>query len=234
VLVLAASLALPILCGCGDDVAAPVSEHANSHVQALPASVPIANPSSGALAGGGGNADEVGSSPSVPAASPTAQEDPLLAGTTGLDHGSGGLAAGGESLDTGKSSLIRGHSEDQGKGQLASVGRTKDWYWIRGSIDNGEIDIAVNGVPIGRWSVHVDKEITPFCHPGENQISFTQHPYQSDQPVAAHLHVVASQQDPGAPPLATYDVPAENQPSPTSPVAPSSAPPPDTRTFTGE
>ncbi len=119
------------------------------------------------------------------------------------------LAKGGDPM-AGNGDPMTNYDRQQGADPLNSngdpmqqAGKTQYWYWVTGKIPTGSLDIAVDGVSIGRYSVSIDKEITPFVHPGENSLTFTK--IASGSPVSAHLQVIYSQQEPGAPPVLTYD-----------------------------
>ena len=88
---------------------------------------------------------------------------------------------------------------------LVSPNRPKNWYWLRGRIANGEVEIFVNGRSLGEYSVHVDNEITDSLHPGYNTIKFKPLPDIKSIPVRAHIAVVYSQQETGDAPVLIYD-----------------------------
>jgi hypothetical protein len=88
---------------------------------------------------------------------------------------------------------------------LVNHERPKNWYWVRGRISGGEVAITVNDRSIGRYSVHVDHEITDNLRPGYNTISFTPMPDSKTVPVRARIEIVYSQQSPGEAPVLIYD-----------------------------
>lgn len=88
---------------------------------------------------------------------------------------------------------------------LVNPNRPKNWYWIRGRISDGEVEITVDDRSIGRYSIHIDHEITDNLHPGYNTIRFTPIQDAKSVPVRARLEVVYSQQLPGEPPVLIYD-----------------------------
>jgi hypothetical protein len=88
---------------------------------------------------------------------------------------------------------------------LVNTARPKNWYWIRGRIRSGLVEVKVNSHFIGRFSVHVDREITDNLRRGYNTIEFTPVPNIRGAEVGARLEVVYSQQDPGAAPVLIYD-----------------------------
>jgi hypothetical protein len=94
----------------------------------------------------------------------------------------------------------------------------KNWYWLKGSIANGTVDVKVNSVDIGRFAVHVDKEISDFVNPGSNQVQFTTTPTSLDEPVTCDLNVTYSQEAVGALPVLTFNnTIAPSTANPTSP-----------------
>lgn len=88
---------------------------------------------------------------------------------------------------------------------LISRSRPKNWYWLRGRIENGEVAIFVNGRPVGRYSVRIDHEITDNLVPGFNTITFQPLPDTTSEPVYAHIVVTYAQQAPDQAPVLTYD-----------------------------
>ncbi len=124
------------------------------------------------------------------------------------------------SSSTGPAASRFADSRDPGAAKTA--GQTQGWYWVVGDIQSGQVAIAVNGTPVGRYSVHVDKEITAYCHPGLNTLTFTHYPLLgSTQPVCgAHLEILNGHAPKGAPPLLVYDTNAETgaEPAATPPA----------------
>jgi hypothetical protein len=88
---------------------------------------------------------------------------------------------------------------------LSTRSGPKNWYWLKGSISGGQVEIKVNGRSIGAYSVHMDREITDRLRPGYNTVEFSPRPDVSQQPVKAHLNIVYSQQEAGALPVLVYD-----------------------------
>lgn len=154
------------------------------------------------------------------------------AGDPQLSHGGDPLVDSADPLAAGQSPKYSGSSRladgtDPGAGKTAD--KTQGWYWVVGDIQSGQVGIAVNGTPIGRYSVHIDKEITAYCHPGLNTLAFTHYPLQgSEQQVCdAHLEILDGHAPKGAPPLMVYDTaaadtPALQSPSSTTSTLPSS------------
>src|SRR5579883_38301 len=140
---------------------------------------------------------------SVPA--PALGSDPLDAGSSSL--------GGSDPLDSGKDAVTRGNAAGGASDPLSGVG-TSNWYWLRGSISGGTINVAVNGVTLGQYSVHMDKEITRMLHPGSNSITFTSQRDIAMEPVQAHLEVVYSQMSPDQPPPLIYDTRQMTKPAP--------------------
>lgn len=92
---------------------------------------------------------------------------------------------------------------------LTSSNRPNNWYWLKGTIRKGQVEVMVNGRDLGRFSVRMDREITDNLHKGYNTIEFTPLPDLSSEPVDAKLKIVFSQQEPGAAPVLTYDTTRE-------------------------
>ena len=88
---------------------------------------------------------------------------------------------------------------------LANPNRPSNWYWVRGNIMGGEVEIIVNNRSIGRFAVHIDREITDNLHRGYNTVTFKPYPDIKSQPVGARLEIVYSQQTEGEPPVIVYD-----------------------------
>lgn len=174
--ILVALLALPSLAGCGDD--SPQQAIRTRHVLRM-------QPEQDArVSTAAANPPPVASDPLDSDASQNhlAQADPL--------------DAGGDSLENGNSLA--------GQDPLSAVG-TNNWYWLRGNITGGAIAIAVDGVSMGEYTVHMDKEITRMLHPGVNTLTFTPKRDNPLVPVQAHLEVVYSQMQPGEPPPLIFD-----------------------------
>ena len=97
----------------------------------------------------------------------------------------------------------------QGDPMNQSTNPTFGWYWINGSIQSGSVAISVNGVSIGRYSVHIDKEITKLCHPGVNTLLFTHYPSRGAGLCPVTLRILNGHAPQGSPPLMVYDTVAE-------------------------
>ncbi len=91
-----------------------------------------------------------------------------------------------------------------------------NWYWLRGSISHGSVDVKVNGREVGRYSVRVDTEISDYLNAGPNEIDFTTDPSETSDPVTCDLTVVYSQQLDGAPPVAEFNSETDVPDQPTS------------------
>ncbi len=204
-----------LLAGCIFALASAGCEHGGwqndeSSVPFTPRAAPV-NMSSSSLAG---------------AVSAPAADDPQLShGGDPLVDSADPLAAGQSLKNSGSSRLADG--TDPGAGKTAD--KTQGWYWVVGDIQSGQVGIAVNGTPIGRYSVHIDKEITAYCHPGLNTLAFTHYPLQgsAQQVCDAHLEILDGHAPKGAPPLMVYDTAAANtlalqSPSSTTSTLPSS------------
>jgi hypothetical protein len=87
---------------------------------------------------------------------------------------------------------------------VAGGSPTHGWYWIDGSIEGGRIGIFVNGKSIGQFTVRVDKEITWFCHPGENTLTFVHFPAHGQGVCNVFLSVV-NKRPPAHNTILTYD-----------------------------
>jgi hypothetical protein len=140
-------------------------------------------------------------------AAPGLEKDPLDAGGDRLiQH---------DALDSGGDALTKDSDSPSSQDPLSSVGTT-NWYWMRGSISGGTITVEVNGITLGQYSVHMDKEITRMLHPGGNSITFTPQRDNPQTPVQAHLEVVYSQMSPGQLPPLVYDTRQITQPDVTA------------------
>jgi hypothetical protein len=140
----------------------------------------------------------------------TPQTDPLTQGADPMTGGatiSGGAPASGDPLIDGAST-----------GGASTHRPIQNWYWLRGNVANGSVEVKVNGIPIGRFSVQVDTEISNYLDYGTNSITFTTRPSTNSVPVAADLIVVYSQQPDGALPILTYDTTQESSSSLTKPT----------------
>jgi hypothetical protein len=166
---------LPIVAGCGDDGPQPPARE--SHLIRL-------DPEN----------DVKVATAAAPA--PVAGSDPLEAGDNRIQQT-------GDPLDSGGNALAGGDSLG-GQDPLSAHG-TSNWYWLRGNITGGSMAITVDGVSLGTYTVHMDKEITQMLHPGMNSITFAPERDNPAAPVQAHLEVIYSQMEPGQLPPLVFD-----------------------------
>ncbi len=91
-----------------------------------------------------------------------------------------------------------------------SAGSHHGWYWVNGDISGGTVAVTINGVSLGRYSVHIDKEITRYCHVGLNTLTFTHYPYtNADRYCTAHLSILNGHAPVGTPPSLIYNTNAQ-------------------------
>ena len=153
----------------------------------------------------------------TPKASSSPADDPQIShGGDPMVDAADPLAASPSPFDSTGSRLT--DSRDPGAAKNSS--QTQGWYWVVGDVQSGQVAISVNGTPIGRYSVHVDKEITAYCHPGLNTLTFTHYPLLgSAQHVCdAHLEILNGHAPKGAPPLLVYDT-SDEESAPAAPAA---------------
>lgn len=127
---------------------------------------------------------------------PAIESDPLDSGGDQFTQNSDPLDSGGDAL--------AGGNPLAGQDPLSAHG-TSNWYWLRGDITGGAIAITVDGISLGTYTVHMDKEITQMLHPGMNAITFAPERDNPMAPVQAHLEVVYSQMEPGEQPPLVFD-----------------------------
>ena len=158
---------------------------------------------------------DLGSHPST--ADPRLTQDPMVRDGDVLSEPDDHLAGNGGIV--GDDPLTRNPTEGFDKTNRP----INNWYWVRGTVANGSITIKVNGMTIGRYSVKIDTEISDFLNKGANEITFVSNPTVPDEPVTADLNVVYAQQQPGDPPVLTYntssDMGGSDSPDPTQPYA---------------
>lgn len=142
----------------------------------------------------------------TPDAANAPMPDPLISDST-KDPLAGSSSMGGDPLTIPDPVLNSGAS-----GGASAVNKNrpiKYWYWLKGSIAHGTVDVKVNGTDIGRYSVHIDTEISNYLRLGSNQIMFTTQATVPDQPVTCDLTIVYSQQTEGALPVLEYNTTTE-------------------------
>jgi hypothetical protein len=148
------------------------------------------------------------------------QRDPLL----GHDPLLSGKSQQKDPL-AGNSNYLLAHGTDSNEGMYRS---TYGEYVLQGNIMSGEIEVEVNGTPVGTFSSYVNEDITHWCHNGENQVTFVHHGGSSGADMSA-VHLQLFNRRKASDPITfTYDTMSQANADDTTTPAPSMTTDPNT------
>jgi len=199
-----AILALCVLQGCSDKHEGTSQTGDTSTASAETSSdtsVVGADPSNTGMPDAGADPLASAAAPTATSATPGAD----LAPTDPFGKGISDPAEGKDGLTGNYDPVSQDHTMTPQSNPLLGGRQVKNWYWMRGTIFGGRINITINHISIGSYTARIDMEITDRLREGINDVQFEQIPSTPHTPVRAHLDVVYSQQASGALPVLTYD-----------------------------